>query len=154
MARAADAAAVRYPAQSTAPSGRGSSPLLRNTARASLPAPAATCRCSPPTPEFDSGSWPGFFQPLDNALGRTEDRTLGMTRIEVHCRHCGGHLGHVFDDGPSPRACALHRRFWPRVQTVAGVSVLIQILFGGGNCCPARQLGLVPGPGPFLKYLK
>jgi peptide-methionine (R)-S-oxide reductase len=53
--------------------------------------------------KFDSGTgWPSFYQPLPGAVGESSDRAYGMTRTEVHCSRCGGHLGHVFDDGPRP----------------------------------------------------
>ena len=53
--------------------------------------------------KFDSGTgWPSFFEPLPNAIGTKDDSGLFGSRTEVHCRRCGGHLGHVFTDGPQP----------------------------------------------------
>jgi len=81
----------------------GSSPLLKE-ARAGL----YHCKgCDLPVysseHKYDSGTgWPSFWQALPDAVGTKEDNSFFSTRTEVHCRRCGGHFGHIFDDGPPP----------------------------------------------------
>jgi peptide-methionine (R)-S-oxide reductase len=53
--------------------------------------------------KYDSETgWPSFYAPLENAIGTMQDRSFFITRTECHCRRCGSHLGHIFDDGPPP----------------------------------------------------
>ena len=53
--------------------------------------------------KYDSGSgWPSYYAAIEDAVDTTVDRRHGMVRTEMHCRQCGGHLGHIFDDGPAP----------------------------------------------------
>ena len=82
---------------------RGTSPLLQEKR-------AGTFRCAgcgqplfSSETKYESGTgWPSFYRPIEGAIGTSADNTLLMTRTEVHCARCGGHLGHVFEDGPKP----------------------------------------------------
>lgn len=80
-----------------------SSPLLKESRRGMFACAGCGLDLFSSTTKFDSHTgWPSFWAPLDNAVGTTKDRTLGMLRTAVYCRRCGGHQGHVFDDGPRP----------------------------------------------------
>jgi peptide-methionine (R)-S-oxide reductase len=81
----------------------GSSPLLREHRRGTFVCAADGHRLFSSTTKYDSRTgWPSFTAPLDNAVGTKMDYSMFIPRVEVHCRRCGGHLGHVFDDGPAP----------------------------------------------------
>jgi peptide-methionine (R)-S-oxide reductase len=80
-----------------------SSPLDREKRRGTFACAGCERDLFSSATKFDSGTgWPSFWAPLDKAVGTTRDTSDGMIREAVHCRRCGGHLGHVFDDGPRP----------------------------------------------------
>ena len=81
----------------------GSSPLDANYTPGTYQCAGCALPLYSSETKFHSGTgWPSFWKPLDNAVGTTSDNSYFMSRTEVHCRRCGGHLGHVFEDGPKP----------------------------------------------------
>ena len=81
----------------------GSSPLDREKRRGIFACAGCKLPLFASATKFDSGTgWPSFYAPIKGAVGTSSDRAMFVERIEVHCRRCGGHLGHVFDDGPPP----------------------------------------------------
>jgi peptide-methionine (R)-S-oxide reductase len=81
----------------------GTSPLDREKRRGTFVCAGCDQPLFSSETKFDSGTgWPSFYQPIEGKVGTSEDNTLFMKRTEVHCSNCGGHLGHVFDDGPKP----------------------------------------------------
>ncbi len=80
-----------------------SSPLYRERRHGTFSCAGCGLAAFSSTAKFESGTgWPSFWQPLENAVATRDDGLFGLTRIEVHCRRCGGHFGHVFADGPQP----------------------------------------------------
>jgi peptide-methionine (R)-S-oxide reductase len=81
----------------------GSSPLNKEKRKGTFICAGCDLPLFSSDTKFESGTgWPSFYQPLSNAVDTKTDRSFFMTRTEVHCARCLGHLGHVFDDGPPP----------------------------------------------------
>jgi len=81
----------------------GSSPLNKEKRKGTFACAGCDLPLFSSDTKFESGTgWPSFYQPLPNAVETKTDRSFFMTRTEVHCARCLGHLGHVFDDGPPP----------------------------------------------------
>jgi peptide-methionine (R)-S-oxide reductase len=81
----------------------GSSPLLDEHRKGVFACVGCELPLFKSETKFDSGTgWPSFWRPIEGAVGTKTDRSFWMERTEVHCRRCGGHLGHVFNDGPPP----------------------------------------------------
>ena len=79
------------------------SPLLHEQRRGTFACAGCDLPLFSSTTKFESGTgWPSFWAPLEKAIGTSKDVSLGIVRMAVYCRRCGGHLGHVFDDGPKP----------------------------------------------------
>jgi peptide-methionine (R)-S-oxide reductase len=81
----------------------GTSPLDHEKRKGMFVCAGCAQKLFPSDTKFNSGTgWPSFFDPLPGAVATTEDNKFFMKRVEVHCANCGGHLGHVFEDGPKP----------------------------------------------------
>lgn len=81
----------------------GSSPLDKQYSEGTYHCRGCDLALYPSDTKFDSGTgWPSFYRPLDNAVETKRDFKLIYPRTEVHCRRCGSHLGHIFNDGPQP----------------------------------------------------
>jgi len=81
----------------------GTSPLLDEHRKGTFHCAGCDLAAYPSETKFESGTgWPSFWDALPGATGTSLDRSLFMERVEVHCRRCGGHFGHIFDDGPPP----------------------------------------------------
>ena len=81
----------------------GSSPLDREKRSGTFHCAGCDLPLYASKAKFDSGTgWPSFWEAIEGSVGTTTDRSFFMTRTEVHCSRCGGHLGHIFNDGPPP----------------------------------------------------